>query len=143
MKDKDILILYLEDYQYVLDTGVHLMRKFWSQECIGARSRERGLEILDEWQAEGKQPNLAVLDRGILEYEDDDMEDAEAGNDLYLDLVTRGIPVAVFSSDHDNLHHEEPFFSHPPSLGIYSKDPMEYNLKEVVENYKQLQKEAE
>jgi len=135
--DRDILILYLEDYADILDTWLKFIKECWSPESLGCRSREKALELLDEWEEAGVKPDLVIFDRSILDYEDDDLEDREAGNELYLHLAMLEIPVAVFSSDHDVLAHEEPFYSHPPQLGFHHKEAMADDLKAAVSRYKQ------
>jgi len=132
----DLRILYLEDYSEMLEIWLKFIRDKWGEQSRGARSREKAMEIIEEWEAQGAQPDFVILDRSILEFEADEFENKEAGNALYQHLKMLEIPVAVFSSGCDELRNEEPFFSDPPELGYYPKFEMETHLEEVVENFK-------
>ena len=138
MNDKDILILYTEDYELLLNTWLEEIRSVWNPESQGARSWERSLEILEKWEGQGRKPDLVIFDRGILEYEDDTEEDDDVGNDLYRHLISLDLPIAVFSSNQARLKNEEPYCSDPPALGFYEKTHMERDLRIAVEKFKKL-----
>lgn len=128
MRDRKVKILYLEDIQDILDPWLAFIRKIWGEECQGARSREKALQLIEN----GFCPDLVIFDRGILFYEDEQLDDKEAGDSLYYDLVDREIPVVVISGD--DLEGVEPYRSHKP-LGFLSKPVDEKSLRLAVERY--------
>ncbi len=126
--NRKLKILYLEDIPEILETWLAFMRKAWGKECKGARSRERALQLIDA----GFRPDLVIFDRGILFHEDEELDDKEAGDSLYYDLVDRGIPIVVISGD--DLEGVEPYCSHPP-LRFISKPVDEKSLRLAVDRY--------
>jgi hypothetical protein len=128
MSDRKLKILYLEDIPGTLEKWLAFIRKTWGEECKGARSRERVLLLI----ADGFRPDLVIFDRGILFHEGEEVDDKEAGDSLYYDLVDRDIPVVVMSG-HD-LEDVEPYCSYPP-LCFISKPVTEEALRLAVDRY--------
>jgi CheY-like chemotaxis protein len=128
MSERKLKILYVEDKLYFLEEWLKFIRKTWGEECKGARSREKALQLI----AEGFRPDLVILDRGILFHEGEEVDDQEAGDSLYYDLVDRGIPVVVISGN--DLEDVEPYCSHPP-LRSFSKPVTEEALRLAVDRY--------
>jgi hypothetical protein len=60
------------------------------------------------------------------------LDDKEAGDSLYYDLLDRKIPVVVMSGD--DLEDVEPYCSYPP-LRFVSKPVDEKSLRLAVERY--------
>lgn len=135
MSEKKLKILYLEDIVEILEPWLAFIRKTWAEECHGVRSREKALDLLED----GFCPDLVIFDRGILYYEDDQLDDKEAGDRLYYELVDRDIPVVVASGD--DLEGVEPYRSHPP-LKFIGKPVDENALRSAVERYFEWLKEA-
>lgn len=129
MNEQRIKILYLEDVPEVLETWLSFLQKTWGADCRGARSRERAIQLIEE----GFQPDLVIFDRGILRYEDDEVDSKKAGDALYYYLCKRNIRTVVFSGDSD-LEYIEPYLSNRP-LGFFSK-PDADSLRRAVELYK-------
>lgn len=139
-----IRILYMEDIQGILDIWLEFIRKNWGEDCMGARSREKALQLIRE----GFEPDLVIFDRGILLYENEQVDDRSAGDRLYYDLVEyfdRGdgrkqIPVAVISGD--DLEDVEPYCSHPP-LGFFGKPVGAEALRRAVDLYQEWLREVQ
>lgn len=128
MSDRKLKILYLEDIPDTLETWLAFIRKTWGGECKGVRSREKALQLI----ADGFRPDLVIFDRGILFYEGEEVDDKEAGDSLYYDLVDRNIPVVVISGA--DLEDVEPYCSYPP-LRFISKPVTEKSLRLAVDRY--------
>lgn len=135
MSEKKLKILYLEDIVEILEPWLAFIRKTWAEECHGVRSREKALDLLED----GFRPDLVIFDRGILYYDDDELDDKEAGDRLYYELVDREIPVVVASGD--DLEGVEPYRSHPP-LKFIGKPVDENELRSAMKFYFEWLKEA-
>jgi CheY-like chemotaxis protein len=128
MSDRKLKILYLEDIPEILETWLAFIRKTWGEECKGARSREKALQLIED----GFRPDLVIFDRGILFHEGEELDDKEAGDSLYYDFVDRDIRVVVISGD--DLEEVEPYCSYPP-LRFISKPVDEKSLRLAVARY--------
>jgi hypothetical protein len=64
--ERKVKILYLEDIEDILKTWLLFIRKTWGEECEGARSREKALQLIEG----GFRPDLVIFDRGILFHDD-------------------------------------------------------------------------
>ena len=129
-RDLDILVLYVEDEKDVRDIWLLELQKQFPN-SVGFSSHEEAIDFLDD----GQTPDLAILDRGILKFKDDEIAQPEAGDALYMELIDRDIPVAVLSGD-SNLEHKDPYYAHPPLLGLYAKENSALELQQVLEKFK-------
>src|SRR5262245_10550810 len=79
MTDRRVKILYMEDIKDILEVWLDFIRKNWGAECEGARSREKALKLINE---DGFKPDLVIFDRGILLYDNEQVDDKKAGDRL-------------------------------------------------------------
>jgi len=133
-KDNDIVVFYTEDIQDVFDHFMEFIHQTWSEASRGARSLEEALDILED---ESFSPDLAIFDRGILRHAGDNVDDEQAGDQLYYELYDLEIPTAVLSGH--SLEGTEPYRSkRRPTLGFYPKPTTKKALREAVEAFKRL-----
>jgi hypothetical protein len=130
MPEETLKILYLEDIPQVLDVWLKFLRDNWGEQCIGVRSREKAIQLIDD----GFKPDLVIFDRGILYHEDDEVDNPGAGDSLYYYLWKRKICVAVFSGS--DLEYQEPYASQPP-LGFFKKPVHAEVLRSVIDLFLQ------
>lgn len=124
-----IKILYVEDDPALFVPWFKFICETWGEGCRGSRSREKAIELIEE---QGFLPDLVIFDRGILFYEDDEVDSKKAGDSLYYYLHKRGVPIAVFSGD--DLGSVEPYSSHKP-LKLFPKPFDRSHLFEAVDLY--------
>lgn len=136
MSKQKIKILYLEDILDIHEKWLVFIRETWGEDCRGSRSRARAIQLIEE----GFQPDLVIFDRSILYYEDDEVDNEEAGDSLYYYLVKRKICTVIFSGYAD-LEYMEPYASHPP-LGFFAKPFDEIALRRAVDLYIRRRQEA-
>lgn len=136
MNKKDTVILYVEDRIDTMEYWRDHIRKHWSEKSEGVRSLEKALELI---QDENFDIDLAIHDRGILRHETDDVDDDDAGDALYYELIEAQIPVAVVSGS--DLENVEPYRSMGPDLKFFSKPINEEIIEQIVDNFYKLTSE--